>query len=116
MQEMQETRVQSLGQEDTLEGEMATQSTVPPGKPSKYRYHLCKQIIQIVFNEIYLSYFKSKRIFSVTYWLSSHLIYSSPWSLSFLIHKLRILAPTSWLLSISVIFMQYLINKPSKNM
>ena len=63
MQEMEEPWVQSLGQEDTLEGEMATHPTAPPGKPSKYRYHFCKQIIQIVFNEIYLSYFKSKRIF-----------------------------------------------------
>ena len=64
MQEMEEPWVQSLGQEDTLEGEMATHPTAPPGKPSKYRYHFCKQIIQIVFNEIYLSYFKSKRIFT----------------------------------------------------
>ena len=42
---------------------MATHSTAPPGKPSKSKYHLRKQIIQIVFNEIYLSCFKSKRVF-----------------------------------------------------
>ena len=32
MQEMQETQVQSLGQEDPLEKEMATHFNIPPGK------------------------------------------------------------------------------------
>ena len=37
MQETQETRVQSLGQEDPLEEEMATAPVLLPGKPRRQR-------------------------------------------------------------------------------
>ena len=48
MQEMQETQVQSLGQENSLEGEMTTHSSILAGKFQGQRKH-----IQPYYNQIY---------------------------------------------------------------